>query len=48
MANNPALHQRKSLRLKGYDYTQVGLYFITICTQHRAHLFGNINNGEML
>ena len=48
MANNPALHQRKSLRLKGYDYTQVGLYFITICTQHRAHLFGNINNGEMI
>ena len=47
MAYNPNLHHRKSIRLKGYSYAQAGLYFITICCQHRAHLFGQINKGEM-
>jgi len=45
---NPAIHNRKSIRLKGYDYAQEGLYFITICCQDRAHLFGEIMNGEMI
>lgn len=40
------LSQRKSIRLKGYDYSQAGLYFITICCQDRAHLFGEIRRGE--
>src|SRR5690554_4737301 len=44
---NPNIHNRRSIRLKGYDYSQAGLYFITICCQERAHLFGNIENGEM-
>lgn len=44
---NPNIHHRRSIRLKGYDYSQAGLYFITICCQDRAHLFGNIENGEM-
>jgi len=44
---NPQIHHRKSIRLKGYDYSQAGLYFITICCQDRACLFGKINNGEM-
>src|SRR5690625_2693914 len=44
---NPNIHNRRSIRLKGYDYSQAGLYFITICCQDRAHLFGNIENGEM-
>ena len=48
MPFNPHIHHRKSIRLKGYDYTQAGLYFITICTQKRAFLFGNIMDGEML
>jgi len=39
--------QRKSPRLRGYDYTQEGLYFITICVQDRLHLFGEVINGEM-
>lgn len=43
----PDNHKRKSIRLKGYDYSQGGLYFITICTQNRRHLFGTITNGEM-
>ena len=47
MAYNPNIHHRKSIRLKGYDYSQAGLYFITICCQDRACLFGQIENGEM-
>ncbi|GAA5002912.1 transposase [Pseudoluteimonas lycopersici] len=39
--------QRKSIRLRGYDYTQAGAYFVTICAQGHACLFGNITNGEM-
>ncbi len=48
MTYNPNIHQRKSIRLKGYDYSQVGLYFITICVQERACLFGEISMGEMI
>lgn len=40
------LRQRRSIRLKGYDYSQQGLYFITICTQERACLFGDVLNGQ--
>ena len=40
-------HHRRSIRLKGYDYSQSGLYFITICTKNREHLFGQIINGVM-
>ena len=39
---------RKTIRLKGYDYSQAGLYFITICTQNRLRLFREIKNGEMI
>lgn len=39
--------QRKPLRLREYDYSQSGYYFITICTQNRACLFGKIINDEM-
>ncbi len=41
-------HNRQSLRLKNYDYTLSGAYFITICTHSRQKLFGKINNGEMI
>jgi len=37
-----------SARLKGYDYSQVGCYFITICTKDRINWFGEIKNGEMI
>ena len=47
MTYDPAKHHRRSIRLKGYDYSRAGLYFITICTQNRACLFGQIENGEM-
>jgi hypothetical protein len=47
MTYNPQKHHRRSIRLKGYDYSQAGLYFITICCQDRACLFGEITNGKM-
>jgi len=46
MKNN--LPNRKSIRLKGYDYSQAGLYFVTICTQNRKYLFGEISVGADL
>jgi putative transposase len=42
MDYNPNLHKRRSIRLKGYDYSQTGLYFITLCVQNRENLFGQI------
>ena len=44
---NPQIHHRRSIRLKGYDYSQVGLYFITICCKDRKYRFGKIENHEM-
>jgi REP element-mobilizing transposase RayT len=41
------LKQRKQIRLKNYDYSQSGLYYVTICTQNREYLFGNVLNGKM-
>jgi REP element-mobilizing transposase RayT len=37
----------KSARLSGYDYSQNGSYFVTICTKNREHFFGEIKNGKM-
>lgn len=48
MKYNPQKHHRRRIRLKSYDYSQAGLYFITICVQNRACLFGEIENGEMI
>lgn len=45
---NPQIHNRRSIRLKGYDYSQAGLYFITICCQDRTCLFGDVVNGKMI
>jgi len=44
---NPDIHHRRSIRLRGYDYSQRGHYFITICTQNGMCLFGEIENGEI-
>lgn len=40
-------HHRRSIRLKGYDYSQTGAYFVTVCMQNGECLFGNIVDGEM-
>ena len=47
MPYDPNRHHRRSICLKGYDYSQAGAYFITLCTQDRACLFGRVMNGEM-
>jgi REP element-mobilizing transposase RayT len=40
-------HHRRSLRVKYYDYSESGAYFVTICTSGRRCLFGKVINGEM-
>ena len=45
---DPDTHHRQSIRLKQYDYSQAGAYFVTICAQNRQCLFGGINNGTMM
>ena len=40
-------YYRNSLRLRDYDYSQNGMYFITICNYQMQCLFGRIKNGEM-
>jgi len=47
MSYDPNKHHRRSIRLRGYDYSQKGIYFVTVCTQNREHLFGKIEKGEM-
>ena len=39
---------RKVIRLREYDYSQAGGYFITICTYHREYLFGQVINHQMM
>ena len=48
MTYNPNIHHRRSIRLKEYDYSQNGAYFVTICVQNRECLFGEIVDGEMV
>jgi len=47
MPYNPEMHHRRSIRLKEFDYTQPGAYFITIVAQNREWLFGDIVDDEM-
>jgi len=42
------IHNRRSIRMKGYDYSRAGLYFITFCVQNREFLFGTIENKQMI
>lgn len=48
MKYNPEVHHRRSIRLKGYDYTQPGAYFVTICTYQRMHAFGEVVDSKMI
>lgn len=43
---NQAKEYRKSLRLKRYDYSQTGAYFITLCSQNKEYLFAKIFEGN--
>jgi REP element-mobilizing transposase RayT len=48
MKCDPQKHDRRSIRLKGFDYSSAGTYFVTIVTWQREMLFGEIVNGEMI
>src|SRR5438046_1821509 len=45
---NPLIHHRRSIRLKGYDYSRQGLFFVTICVKKKESLFGEIISNLML
>jgi putative transposase len=47
MPYNPNIHRRRSIRIKGYDYSQTDAYFITVCTQRRICLFGDVEDQLM-
>lgn len=47
MTFNPEIHRRRSIRLKEYDYANVGAYFVTICVFQRECLFGDVVDGEI-
>jgi len=42
------MKNRKNNRLKEYDYSNTGWYFVTICTHNKINYFGEIINGEMI
>jgi putative transposase len=44
---DPKKHHRRSVRLRGYDYSQPGEYFVTLCTHSMQLLFGRIADGRM-
>jgi putative transposase len=48
MKYNPTIHHRRSIRLRDYDYSQEGAYFITICVQYMRCIFGHIEQKEMI
>ena len=42
------IHHRRSIRLKGYDYSSSGAYFVTICVHNRQLMFGEISDGKIM
>jgi putative transposase len=44
---NSTVPRRKQIRLKEYDYSRPGAYFVTICTQEKSNVFGDISGEEM-
>jgi putative transposase len=48
MSYDPDKHHRRSIRLKGFDYSRSAVYFVTICVQNRECLFGTISQNRML
>ena len=45
---NPDIHHRKSIRLKDWDYSQEGAYFVTICTLHQLPILGRMESGRIV
>lgn len=42
----PDVHRRRSIRLKGYDYSSPGTYFVTLCTHQRECLLGTVEDSQ--
>jgi len=47
MKYDPAKHNRRSIRLEGFDYAGEGAYFVTMCVHERHMAFGEIFDGEI-
>ena len=47
MPYDPLRHHRRSIRLKGYDYSQAGEYFVTLCVKDRERLLGEVVGGKV-
>jgi len=47
MRYDPIKHHRRSIRLRGHDYSDPGEYYVTICTHNRECVLGEIKDGEM-
>jgi REP element-mobilizing transposase RayT len=47
MTFNPEIHHRRSIRLKDYDYSQAGAYFMTVCAWKKENMFGEISEGKV-
>ena len=47
MPYDPEKHHRRSIRIPGYDYSQNGCYYVTICVQNREWMFGDVMDGKM-
>ena len=47
MPFNREIHHRRSIRLRNYDYSQNGLYYVTICVNKKLELFGEISENKM-
>ena len=45
---DPKIHHRRSTRLKGYDYSQAGVYFVTVVAWRRECLFGDVVDGDVV
>jgi putative transposase len=44
---DPEIHHRRSIRLRGFDYTSPGAYFVTVCALDRNNFFGIVEHGVM-
>ncbi|MCG2811283.1 MAG: hypothetical protein L6428_07475 [Candidatus Aminicenantes bacterium] len=48
MEFNTEKYHRRSIRLKGYDYSRTGYYFVTICSRERECLFGEVGDSKII
>ena len=42
------IHQRKYMRLRGWDYSSPGCYFVTICVKNKECFLSDVVNGKIV